>query len=209
MHHKYLILYLVFSVFLLSVAMLPRQTLAASGDDARQFVDKLGKQVLATLNNNGESKEEKRQQLQKMFMDNMDIGWMGRFALGPDWRQATEDQKKRYLDAYRQYLLARYTTNFTDYTGSNYTITGVQAGQDGQFTVNMQIKTPKQSQVTEAGYTVQMGKDGQFKITDIIVEGVSMITTQRSDFSSVFQQKGMDGLVTEIQNKMRAEKNSS
>ena len=206
MMHKYLILYVIFSILLLAVTLPSDGTAAATAQDARQFVDNLSKQVLTVLDSNA-NQEQRHQQLQQMFLENMDIDWMGRFALGPGWRQATGDQHRRYLDAYKHYLLARYTTNFTDYTGSNYNITGTQTTPDGQFTVTMHIKTPNRQQVHDAGYTLHTVKDGQLKITDIIVDGVSMITTQRADFSSVFQQQGINGLIAAIQNKMRAEKN--
>jgi len=205
MIHKY-ILYLIVFLALLLILPFANKAIAASADDARQFVDTLGKQVLETINNKNNSEEQKQQALQKMFLDNMDIDWMGRFTLGIGWRQATKEQRDRYMQVYRQYLLARYTENFTDYTGSKYNITNVGSEAQGQFTVTMHIKTPQQSAETEAGYTVHTTQDGRFKITDIIVEGVSMITTQRADFTSVFQKNGIDGLIAEIQDKMQRAK---
>jgi len=188
--------------------MLPITTgsaIAAGTDDARQFVDNVGKRVLDIINGGG-GKDQKQAQLRQMFSDNVDMEWMGKFVSGQGWRQATGDQRNRYMQAYKQYLLARYTTNFADYTGSKYTITDVKDEGEGEFTVNMQIKTPgQQQQNTLAGYRVH-SENGQFKIIDIIIEGVSLITTQRSDFSSVLQQKGMDGLISAIEAKATAEK---
>jgi len=182
--------------------------MAAGGDDARQFVDGVGKHVLDVLNGNG-SKDQKQAQLRQMFSDNVDMDWMGQFVMGRGWQQATPDQRSRYMQAYKQYLLARYTTNFADYTGSKYTITDVKDEGDGQFTVNMQIKTANQQQQdTLAGYRLRNAGNGQFKIVDIIIEGVSLITTQRSDFASVLQQKGVDGLISAVEAKTKAEGNS-
>jgi phospholipid transport system substrate-binding protein len=177
---------------------------AMAAMDARQYVDDLSKQVLTVVNGSLPD-NQKQERLQQLFQDNVDMDWMGKFVLGHAWQQASEEQKSRYMQAYRNYLLARYTTNFKEYAGSNYTITDVKAEGDGKYFAAMQLKSPNaKDQDIQAGYRLREN-GGQFKITDIIVEGVSMITTQRSEFASVFQQKGMDGLITSIEAKTNAE----
>ncbi len=174
---------------------------AASPDDARQFVDGVGKKVLADLNGTA-PQEQKQQQLRQMFSENVDMEWMARFVLGQGWGKATEEQRSRYLQAYREYLTAHYTANFTDYAGSKYSITGVQQAAEGEFIVAMNVETPKaQEQQVKAGYRVHQASGGQFKIIDIIIEGVSLLTTQRSEFVSVVQNGGMDKLITQLQAK--------
>ncbi len=110
-----------------------------SADDARQFVDGIGKRVLEVIDTSGGNEQQKQKQLQQMFTENLDIPWMGQFVLGHAWQQATPEQRDHYLKVYNQYLLARYTTNFSDYTGAKYTITDVKTGENNQFTVNMEI----------------------------------------------------------------------
>jgi phospholipid transport system substrate-binding protein len=195
-------------LLLLGAMLLPAHSAVAAGaEDARQFVDNVGKRVVEIINTSG-NETQKQQKLRQLFTENVDIEWMGKFVLGSAWQQATEDQRQQYLKAYRDYLLARYTTNFADYTGSNYTITDAQSGDNGQFTVGMEIKSPNAKQPnTEAGYRVRL-ENGQFKIIDIIVEGVSLITTERSEFAAVFQQKGMDGLISSIEAKTKTEAKS-
>jgi phospholipid transport system substrate-binding protein len=177
---------------------------AADADSARRFVDEVGKKVLAVVN--GQAAEaQKQQQLRQLFSEHVDMEWMGRFVLGQGWAKATEDQRARYLAAYREYLLARYTTNFADYAGSKYTITGAKAESDGQFTVGMQVNSPNaKEQEVQAGYRLRAAEGGQFKIIDIIIEGVSLITTQRSDFGAVVQKDGMDKLIEQVQAKAQA-----
>ncbi len=195
------------TAFALLFFILPAATSAAvaGADGARQFVDATGKQVLAILNS-GNNKPSQQQQLRQLFSANVDIDWMSRFVLGRGWDQATDDQKKRYAQDYRQYLLVRYTSNFADYADSKYTITGVKSESNGQFTVDMQINTPQQGQQqTDAGYRVRADANGKFKIIDIIVEGVSLITTEREDFNSVINQKGMDALISDIEAKIKTE----
>ncbi len=172
---------------------------AAAAADAKNFVDTVGQKVLAIVNGAG-GESARRQQLQQMFRANVDMDWMGQFVLGHSWNEASQTQRDHYLEAYRKYLLARYTTRFADYTGAKYDITGVKEEANGQYTVSMQIKTPDGDQNTQAGYRLRP-EGGSFKIIDIIVEGISQITTQRSEFASVIQQKGIDGLIAAIEAK--------
>jgi len=195
--------YLALFVTCMILPLLANRALAAGTDDARQFVDNVGKQVVEVVNgSSGES--EKQAKLRQLFITNVDIDWMAKFVLGQGWQKATADQRTRYQQVYRDYLLARYTTNFADYTGSKYALTDATNEEAGQFTVHMKIKAPNKGQENLlAGYRVKQ-ENGAFKITDIIVEGVSLITTERSEFSSVLQQKGMDGLITAIEEKTKA-----
>lgn len=180
---------------------------AHAAQDPRQFVDGVGKQALSVVNS-GESAPSKQTKLRQLFSQNVDTAWMGRFVLGRGWQQATQEQKDRYIKAYQDYLLAHYTSNFADYSGSKYKITDVRDDGNGQYTVNMQIDTPNQQQDTLAGYRVHTDDAGNEKIFDIIIEGVSLITTQRSDFASTLQQQGIDGIITQLQNKTESEKHS-
>ena len=176
---------------------------AAEAENARQFVDSVGKKVLDVLNSNT-SKDQKQQDLRRMFSDTVDLDWMGRFVLGNSWNSASADQRTHYLASYREYMLMRYTKDFSDYTDSKYTITGATAQDEGQFVVSMSIKSPNASeQDTQAGYRVHP-VGGEFKITDIIIEGVSLITTQRSEFASAVQSGGIDKLIGELDAKTQA-----
>lgn len=172
---------------------------AANAEEARQFVDAVGKKVVTIVNSGA---ADKQSQLTQMFTENVDMDWMGKFVLGAAWNQATEDQRNRYLQAYRQYLLARYTANFADYAGSQYTITGAKPFSEGQFIVSMSVNAPKAEDTeVQAGYRVRTAENGQFKIIDIIIEGVSLLTTERSEFTSVVQKQSVDKLIEQLQSK--------
>lgn len=178
---------------------------AATAEEAKAFVNNVGQHVLQVLN--AEANEaQKQKKLQQLFSQNVDMDWMGQFVLGRAWSEAAPEAQARYLAAYRAYLLARYTHNFTRYAGSDYTITDTVDTGEGNFTVAMRINSPHADQQhTSAGYRVSMRENGEFKITDIIVEGVSLITTQRSDFASVLQNEGLESLIGKLHKKAQGE----
>ena len=173
---------------------------AADGNGVRQFIDTTGKQVLGVLNANS-SEEAKQKELRQLFANAVDMDWMGKFVLGQGGRKATPEQRAQYQEAYRNYLLARYTTNFSEYSNSKYIITSVKPAADNQFLVGMDIQAPNtDKQEIRAGYRVR-NNNGSYKIVDIIVEGVSLLTTQRSEFASVIQRQGMDSLINSLKEK--------
>ncbi len=182
----------------------PAPASAASKEAASKYVETLGNNAIETLSNKKLDKTTKSKKIEQLFRENVDIAWIGKFVIGRFWRQITDDQKKNYLKEYETFLVRHYATRFTDYTSGSFTVTGAREDGDDEFTINMQIKSG------EAGgdpilvdYRVRADANhkGDFVVFDIIVEGVSMITTQRSEFGSVITNKGMDYLITQLANK--------
>ena len=192
--------------WLVAVAfLLAAPVLAAPVDNASKFVESLGNDAVAILSNKKFSKEVKRKKIEQVFRDNVDIEWIGRFVLGRFWRQVTDDQKRRYFEEYEKFLVEHYATRFADYSSGSFTITGARDDGDNEYVISMQIKSGEAgSGPILVDYRVRAkdreGKSG-FVVFDIIVEGVSMITTQRSEFNSVLSSKGMDYLIAQLANK--------
>ncbi|HEU5046248.1 MAG TPA: ABC transporter substrate-binding protein [Rickettsiales bacterium] len=164
--------------------------------DASAFVNNLGKQALSVVKGS-QSDQEKESALEKMFQENVDIDWIAKFVVGRNWKAATPEQQQKYLANYKAFLIAHYTSDFAKFTNANFEVTRVVPDNRGGQTVTMRIKRPQQEDVI-AEYTVKKNDAGQFKVYDIIVEGVSMITTQRSDFSSAIAQNGFDYLINQL-----------
>jgi phospholipid transport system substrate-binding protein len=192
-----------FAVFVLcwTIATAPLAH-AVDKDAASTFANDLGHKALAVISDNGLSKNDQQAKLEKLFSANVDIDWIGKFVLGRNWRAATDEQKQAYLANYRLFTIRHYTSNLSDFTNSNFEVTKVRPDDNGGYVVTMRIKRPQAEDVV-AEYTIREKEGDGLKVYDIAVEGVSMITTQRSEFSSVVSQKGLDYLITQL--KQRAE----
>ncbi len=173
-------------------------------DDARQYVERVGDKALGYVADSKLTKLQKQEKLEKLFSENVDFAWVGRFVMGRFWRQATDEQKKRYLAAYEQFETLHYASRFAEYTSGAFKITGSRDDGEGEFTIHMQIMPGSaQDEPVLVDYRVRSEKGG-FKIFDVIIEGVSMITTQRSEFSSVIGKHGIDYLTDQLAAKARA-----
>jgi len=169
---------------------------SATTDDAKRYVNDLGGKVLAIISNSGESDDAKEKKLIGIFNQNVDTEWMSHFVLGRYYRQATPEQLAKYKDLYRQYVIESYVPKFRQYTGEKFQVTGVRQDGDGEYLVQTEIVRPNQASV-KVDYRIT-GKPGNLKIVDIVVEGVSLITTQRSEFGSVISREGFDSLITKL-----------
>ena len=182
---------------------------AAADDaaDASQFANDLGHKALAVMGGRGGA-QEKRSKLEAMFQQNVDIDWIGQFVLGRSWHDATPEQRTQYLANYRAFLIAHYTSSFSDFTNTNFQVTRVSPDPRGGNVVMMRIKRPGQEDIV-VNYTIRKKDGGSLMVYDITVEGVSMITTERSEFASVVSQKGLDYLIQQLgeRSKMENQKN--
>jgi len=182
---------------LLAVALAPvPSSAAASVAAAREMMDAIGKQALAVIKSEG-SKKQKQTKLEKIFSGNVDIEWVGRFVLGLHWRTATPEQRKRYLKEYEGFLVSHYAGRFAEYTGGSYTILSAVEDEPGQFIVSMKMLSPDNQEVL-VDYRLHNTGTGKLQIFDVVVEGVSLITTQRSEFASVVDGKGLDYLTAQL-----------
>lgn len=171
---------------------------AASTDDASKFVQNLGDQALSIITNKSFSKDKKQAGLEKIFTANVDFHWIGRFVMGRFWRQATDAQKTRYLKEYQRFLTLHYTARFADYSNGSFKVVSTKDDGDGDFTVAMQLQSDeKNSEPVLVDYRIRRSGGG-FKIFDVIVEGVSLIATQRSEFASVITNNGIDYLIDQL-----------
>ena len=170
---------------------------AASASEARAYVDAVAKKALAVIEDKKLPKEKKKAKLQSLFSDNVDIPWVARFVTGRYWKQASPEQQKRYMEEYNRFVTANYAGRFADYSGGSYTLTRAEEAGDGEYTVTMEMKPQEGNQKVVVDYRLHT-VGGALKIFDVAVEGVSLITTQRSEFAEVLGSGGMDELIRQM-----------
>lgn len=174
--------------------------------EVKAFADNLAQSALDIVTKKELSAAEKQRKLERLFDNHVDIDWVSRFALGRYWRTASEEQRRAYQRNYKEFVLKYYTDRLTDYTGQEYRITEVRttSEEEGEYLLSMELVNTNEPNML-VDYRIREDGD-RLKIYDIIIEGVSMITTQRSEFNSVIANKGLDYLIDALQKKARAAK---
>jgi len=174
---------------------------AAGTQDAGSYIQRVGTQTVNILKSPA-AKPQKQAALAGIFAANVDFPWVARFVMGRYWREASDDQKQRYVFQYQRFLVRHYAVLFSDYNGGNFKVLYSRDDGDGEYSVGMQVQAAddKGSEPVMIEYKVR-SEAGIFKIFDVLIEGVSMLTTQRSEFGAVLGNNSIDYLIDMLQKK--------
>lgn len=171
--------------------------LAADANGAKQFIDSIAGRVLSVLKTDV-SQSQKIDRLESIFAGKVDIPYVARFVLGQHWRTATPDQQSRYVSAYGPFVIRNYSKRLSKYSGEQYTLKS--ARNDGDtYVVTMAIQSPSAEGDVFVDYRLRAGGSAGYLLTDIVVEGISLLATQRSEFGSIVSNKGIEHLITQLQ----------
>lgn len=186
---------------LFALIMLSTTASHASAGDAKAYVDRVANQVLSIVKSDGVTKEEKQLRIEKVFMDKVDINFVAKFVLGKHWRDATPAQQKDYIAAYQPFILKNYASKLAKYSGQTYELK--PAHEDDDASIVPMIIHDTDGKNVEVDYRLR-STGGGYKIVDITVEGVSLLTTQRSEFNGIVERKGIDGLIEALKSQVAA-----
>ena len=168
------------------------ETLAVSPDSANEFVAKLGARAFTLLNDDNISDEERVTNFRTLLNEGFDIPLIARYALGRYWRRASPQQKNEYIILFESFIVNSYAARLgeigSEALSVTFSVTGAKTTESGDFIVSSTIDSPKQPPV-KIDWRVRPSNAG-LKIVDVILEGISMVITQRDEFSSVIQRSG-------------------
>jgi phospholipid transport system substrate-binding protein len=187
------------AVCLLIVAIaLPARPAAAA--DPAAVITSLGNQALKVLGKNVDP-NLRVARFRQLFQQDFDVPGIARFVLGRYWRLATPSQQQEFVRVFTNYIALVYANRLAEYSGETLRVTGTRAAPDGQMVSSEIIRTDRRPPARVDWLLTP--HNGSYKISDVIVEGISMAVTQRSEFASVIQRNGghIDGLITALRQK--------
>lgn len=175
---------------------------AAAPSDAAAFINDLLNKALKTLDNKQLSEEERAKTFRDLLDRDFDMPRISRFVLGPYWREASDQEKQQFQKLFEDYVVRSYATRFSEYSGEQVKVTGSRPESETSTLVQSQV-VRQNGPPAKVDWRVRK-QDNDFKIVDVDVEGVSMVLTQREEFSSVIQRSGgtVAGLNKELQQKL-------
>ncbi|MCL5777925.1 ABC transporter substrate-binding protein [Limibaculum sp. FT325] len=169
----------------------PTPALALAEDEARAVVQAAVDEVLALVKREATA-EEKAAALQAIMERSAALPQIARFAAGRVWREMSDDQQGRYVAAFSAYIARIYARRFQEYSGETVSLArAIDAGKKG-ILVQSAVSQPGGGQPIPVDWLVSdRGGDGA-RIVDIVIEGVSMATTQREEIGAMFDSRGGD-----------------
>lgn len=181
--------------------------LSASGSFAAniepdELIKQTSEKVLSALDLNKEKYESKPEELFKLVNDiilpHLDFKAMSKLALGKNWRKANDDQQLRFTDAFKSMLIRTYSKSLTEYAGQEIKFLPYHPPAEGKRTTK--VKTViDQGTGPEIPITYSLRiKNDIWKVYDIKIDGISLVTNYRNSFASDIRKVGIDGLIEKL-----------
>jgi len=186
------LLALVFGLFLLSTPALAQE------DTPDALIKKVTEDVLTIVRQDKDIQSGNTvkaiELVEAKVLPIFDFQHMTGLAMGRDWSKASPEQKKRLADEFKTLLVRTYSNALTSYKNQSvrYKPTKIQGG-DSDVLVRTEIVQPG-SKPIQLDYSVEKGSDG-WKVYDVVVAGVSLVTNYRDTFNQEVRANGIDGLI--------------
>lgn len=146
------------------------------------------------------------QLIEDTLLPHIDFITASKLVMGKYWRRATRQQKLEFIRQFRNLLLRFYSTGLAGYLIENeidpkmFVYLPLRAAEGAkQVKVSSELHTPS-GKIVMIHYSMHLGSKG-WKVYDVSVDGISVITTYRTSFATEIRQKGIDGLIASLSDK--------
>jgi|SRR5580692_7961032 len=143
-----------------------------------------------------------------VLLPNFDTDYAARLVLGQTWRTASEDQRKRFVDAFYHSLLRNYGAALIDFTADRFVILPYK-GDPGDTTATVRTEVKRESGAkVPVNFSLRKTADG-WKAWDVVIDGISYVKSFRTDFAAEIQQKGLDDVIKRLETEGRVGPNGA
>jgi len=148
-----------------------------------EFVTKFANEAITILGSEQISKNEKNNKFTNLVMSAIDLNLISQFVLSKTWKSATDDQKERYISAFRKYFINSYANKLDQYSGEKIIVNGSE--EAGKYViVDTDIIREGTSTLKVNLKWRLLNKNDDIKIIDLNIEGISLVIAQREEFQS-------------------------
>jgi phospholipid transport system substrate-binding protein len=184
------------SGFLLAASGVP------PGASPRELVRSLTDAVIAVLRDPNLDARQKRSRIEEIVFDHVDFETMSRLVLAQHWRGLDEAHRRAFVEEFRRHLSVTYGKNVESYQNETVTITGDREEARGDWTVQTRIVRNGPNDILVDYRLRRIG--GEWKIIDVVIERVSLVSNFRSQFQSILTSGGIDRLLELLRQKNEA-----
>lgn len=188
-----------FLVIALAACLTAQGASAAAADTPRDVVKKTADDVVAVLADKSLSASDKRSRIETIVYAQVDFDTLSKLVLARHWAQLTPEQKDQFMNEFRQHLSMTYGRNLDSYKNERVQITGDRKEAREDWTVHSKIVRGGPDDIV-VDYRLR-NRDNQWRIIDVIVEGVSLVANFRSQFQEIMANGGITRLIQLLQEK--------
>jgi phospholipid transport system substrate-binding protein len=183
---------------LAALCCLAAATMAFAQEAPDAMVKRVAQDVLSTIRADPRIQAGDQQRIREIIevklLPNFDFERITALAMGRNWRQATPEQQKQLVDQFRALLVRTYSGALAQYRDQTMDYKPLRADANAtEVTVRSEVVRQGQAPV-QIDYSMARGAAG-WKVYDIIVGGVSLVTNYRDEFNEQIKNGGIDGLL--------------
>jgi phospholipid transport system substrate-binding protein len=184
---------------LLIAALMLLATPARGADEPVTFVRQFGDEAIAMLRDRDAAEAERRARFEGLMRGGFDLPLVAQLALGRHWRSATAEERAAYVDLFCRLVLETYARRLNEYGDQRLRVVGaVAAGQDSM----VESWVEGSGEPVRVDWRVRQTPAGA-RIVDVVIAGVSMLVTQRSEFAAVIERSGgVAGLIENLRQRL-------
>jgi phospholipid transport system substrate-binding protein len=173
---------------------------APAVDGPRAVVDEITKAALDVLGNRSLAVDDKRHRLETIVYAHVDFDTMSRLVLARNWSQLSPAQQTDFVNLFKEHLSMTYGRNIENYKNEHVEIVGDREEPRGDWTV--QTKILRGGGANDILVDYRLRKNGNdWRVIDIIIERVSLVSNFRSQFQEIVSQGGPTKLLDVLRDK--------
>jgi len=156
---------------------------ASSFSTEKDFVSNFADSAINILSDNEILEGEKNSKFTDLVMSAIDLNLISKFVLSKTWKNATDDQKERYIQAFKDYFINSYANKLNQYSGEQVEV--VDAEEAGKYVIVNSFIYREGTDTLKINLKWRLlNRDNEIKIIDLNIEGISLIIAQREEFQS-------------------------
>lgn len=194
-----------------ALGMFLASTMVVAAEGPDELVKRTADDVLAVVKSDKDIQAGNQDKIFKLaeekILPNFNFDKVSRLVLGKNWTKATPEQKTAFQNEFKTLLLRTYATALSKYKNQVIEYKPLRLA-DGASSATVKTSIVQQGgQPIAVDYSLEKGADA-WKVYDIVIEGVSLVTNYRSQFAQEIRQNGLDSLIKKLAEKNGAAKAS-
>ena len=171
-----------------------------------KFVSNFADNAISILGNESLDINQKNLQFTDLVMSSIDMNLISKFVLSKYWKIASQEQRDVYIKAFEEYFISSYANKLDQYSGEKIVIVSSDAAKKFVIVKSNIVRDGADTLKIELDWRL-LTRDGQTKIIDLSIEGISLIVAQREEFQSYLSNN--DGDLDALINKLRSINNKN
>lgn len=186
---------------ILSLALLASGSPVFPAQSPQELVNATSTEVLTRIREEKKLIEQTPERLYELVSEivlpHFDFERMGRWTLGKYWQRATPAQRDQFISEFRALLVRKYGRALAQYSDEEIIYPPFSMGNnDTRVTVHTEIK-PANGIPVDIAYRLHQTDSG-WKVYDVTIEGISLVTNYRTSFTSKIRQEGLEQLIRQL-----------